>query len=115
MQAFANTLVRFIREHGGEGYLGMPVERIWVEDGRGIGITLYRACLIEGPALILPISDALSTRAPLAPFLPRELSSRQFTSATDGVRWMLSMVGCGCRKIGRLPTSSRLVARRLIP
>jgi prolycopene isomerase len=40
MQAFANTLVRFIREHGGEVHLGRPVERIRVEDGRATGITL---------------------------------------------------------------------------
>jgi len=40
MQAFANTLVRFVREHGGEVHLGTPVERIRVEKGRAIGITL---------------------------------------------------------------------------
>jgi phytoene dehydrogenase-like protein len=31
MQAFANPLVRFIHQHGGEVHLGMPVERIRVE------------------------------------------------------------------------------------
>ncbi|MFO7583775.1 MAG: NAD(P)/FAD-dependent oxidoreductase [Anaerolineales bacterium] len=40
MQAFANTLVRFIREHGGEVHLGTPVKRIRVENGRATGITL---------------------------------------------------------------------------
>ncbi len=40
MQAFANTLVRFVREYGGEVHLGAPVERIRVEKGRAIGITL---------------------------------------------------------------------------
>ncbi|MBN2500317.1 MAG: NAD(P)/FAD-dependent oxidoreductase [Anaerolineales bacterium] len=40
MQAFANTLVRFIREHGGEVHLGTPVGRIRVENGRATGITL---------------------------------------------------------------------------
>lgn len=40
MQAFANTLVRFIREHGGEVHLGTPVQRIRVENGRAFGITL---------------------------------------------------------------------------
>ena len=40
MQAFANTLVRFIRGHGGEVHLGTPVQRIRVENGRATGITL---------------------------------------------------------------------------
>jgi len=40
MQAFANTLVRFVRDHGGEVHLGTPVERIRVESGRATGITL---------------------------------------------------------------------------
>ncbi len=40
MQAFANTLVRFIREHGGEVHLGTPVKRTRVENGQAQGITL---------------------------------------------------------------------------
>jgi len=40
MQAFANTLVRFVRDHGGEVHLGTPVERIRVEHDRAVGITL---------------------------------------------------------------------------
>lgn len=40
MQAFANTLVRFIREHGGEVHLGKPVRCIRVDNGRAAGITL---------------------------------------------------------------------------
>lgn len=40
MQAFANILVRFIREHGGQVHLATPVQRIRVENGRAIGITL---------------------------------------------------------------------------
>jgi len=40
MQAFANTLVRFVRECGGEVHLGMPVKRILVENGQALGIML---------------------------------------------------------------------------
>jgi prolycopene isomerase len=40
MQAFANTLVRFVREHSGEVHLGMPVKSIRVENGQAQGITL---------------------------------------------------------------------------
>ncbi len=40
MQAFANTLVRFVREHGGAVHLGTPVQRIRVENGCATGITL---------------------------------------------------------------------------
>jgi prolycopene isomerase len=40
MQAFANILVRSIREHGGEVHLGTPVKRIRVENGQAQGITL---------------------------------------------------------------------------
>lgn len=40
MQSFANTLVRFIREHGGRVHLGTPVERVRVENGKATGITL---------------------------------------------------------------------------
>jgi prolycopene isomerase len=40
MQAFANTLVRFIREHGSEVHLGTPVKRIRVENERAVGIEL---------------------------------------------------------------------------
>jgi prolycopene isomerase len=40
MQAFANTLVSTIREHGSEVHLGTPVQRIRIEKGQAIGITL---------------------------------------------------------------------------
>lgn len=40
MQAFANTFVRFIREHGGQVHLGTPVARIRLKNGRAVGITL---------------------------------------------------------------------------
>ncbi|MFZ5881927.1 MAG: phytoene desaturase family protein [Chloroflexota bacterium] len=40
MQAFANTLVRFMREHGGELRLGKAVRRIRVEHGRALGVEL---------------------------------------------------------------------------
>ncbi len=39
MQAFANTFVRLIREHGGEVHLGRPVQRIRMENSRATGIT----------------------------------------------------------------------------
>jgi prolycopene isomerase len=47
MQAFANTFVRFIREHGGEVHLGMPVEHIRVEDHRAVGVTLANGTQIS--------------------------------------------------------------------
>jgi prolycopene isomerase len=40
MQAFANTLVRFVREHGGEVHLGKAVKRIRVENSRAVGVRL---------------------------------------------------------------------------
>ena len=40
MQAFADLLVRFIREHGGQIHLGRAVERIRVEDAATVGVTL---------------------------------------------------------------------------
>jgi prolycopene isomerase len=52
MQAFANTFVRFIREHGGEVHLGAPVERIRVEDGRATGITLRGGTTLDADWVI---------------------------------------------------------------
>jgi len=52
MQAFANTLVRTIREHSGEVHLGTPVQRIRVEDGRAIGITLADGTTLDSDWVI---------------------------------------------------------------
>jgi prolycopene isomerase len=43
MQAFANTFVRFIREHGGQVHLGTPVKRVRIENRQALGITLVDA------------------------------------------------------------------------
>lgn len=40
MQAFANTFVRFIRQHGGEMHLARPVARVRLEERRAVGVTL---------------------------------------------------------------------------
>lgn len=40
MQAFANTFVHYIREHGGEAHLGKKVKRIWVKEGQALGVEL---------------------------------------------------------------------------
>ena len=52
MQAFANTFVRFIREHGGQVHLGTPVERIRVEKGRAVGITLRDGTRLDADRVI---------------------------------------------------------------
>jgi phytoene dehydrogenase-like protein len=52
MQAFANTFVRFIREHGGQVHRGMPVERIRVENGRAVGITLRDGTRLDADRVI---------------------------------------------------------------
>jgi prolycopene isomerase len=52
MQAFANTLVRFVREYGGEVHLGTPVKRMRVENGRTVGITLRDGTRLDGDWVI---------------------------------------------------------------
>jgi prolycopene isomerase len=52
MQSFANTLVRFIRDHGGQVHLGTPVERIRVENGRATGITLRDGTTLDSDWVI---------------------------------------------------------------
>lgn len=52
MQAFANTLVRFIRDHGGQVHLGTPVQRIRVEEGRAVGITLADGTTLDADWVI---------------------------------------------------------------
>ncbi|MBN1668217.1 MAG: NAD(P)/FAD-dependent oxidoreductase [Anaerolineales bacterium] len=52
MQAFANTLVRSVREHGGEVHLGTPVERIRVEKSRAIGIMLADGRVLDADWVI---------------------------------------------------------------
>jgi len=52
MQAFANTLVRFIHQHGGKVHLGTPVKRIRVENGRAAGITLGDGTMLDSDRVI---------------------------------------------------------------
>lgn len=52
MQPFADTLVRFIQEHGGQVQLGMPVERIRVEHGRAVGLTLRDGTRLDADLVI---------------------------------------------------------------
>ncbi len=52
MQAFAKTLVRLIREHGGRVYLGIPVQHIRVEYGQVTGIWLANGTRLDADWVI---------------------------------------------------------------
>lgn len=52
MQAWANTFVHSIRQHGGEVRLGAPVRRILVEDGAAAGVELDDGSRIPARAVV---------------------------------------------------------------